>query len=117
MATISEEKIIEFLMEVKDRVEIVQSLKSQHENTHQVSYYNGQLEELNRIIEQSKVFFNVDAFEINVAQKTLDSYQLSLKDAAGESFQGAIKAFDVDHAKQKAKLEYPEYRVIEATRV
>ncbi|MEK3913734.1 hypothetical protein [Paenibacillus sp. FSL H7-0331] len=117
LTALSEEKIVEFLMDIRDRVDAVELLKSQHEDTHEVSFYKGQLAELNRIIENSKLFFNMDVFDLNYAHKMLDSYELSLQDASGKGFQAKVKAFDVEHAQHKAALDYPDYSFVEARKI
>ncbi|SFK73337.1 hypothetical protein SAMN03159341_101320 [Paenibacillus sp. 1_12] len=114
---LSEEKVVEFLMDIRDRVDAVELLKSQHEDTHEVSFYKGQLTELNRIIENSKLFFNMDVFDLNYAHKMLDSYELSLQDASGKGFMAMVKAFDVNHAQHKAMLDYPDYSLVEARKI
>ncbi|MDF2959083.1 MAG: hypothetical protein K0S39_818 [Paenibacillus sp.] len=99
-------------MDVKDRADEVVLMRSQKENSHELSYYNGQLEELNRILEKSKLFWGIDETEINKLYETLQPYELRMKDSKGTGFQGVVNAFDIDHAKHKAEREYPDYRLV-----
>ncbi|PZE20730.1 hypothetical protein [Paenibacillus xerothermodurans] len=117
MTTALREQIIEFLADVRERAEEIELLRTQKESMEQLSCYNGQLEELRRIMHKSRQYFGIDEAEVAVVHNTLQQFELNLQDRAGAGYQAVIKAMDIDHATRKAAREYPDYQLVEVKHV